>query len=237
MSEVADEQVSDWNLKHDTQPAKSDSLRSDQQVATAPDSQGGRKPVSFYMSLICLGLLALIVAWDATALAVAIPIIAELEATTLEAFFASIAFTLAVAISQPLYLSILDAIGRKVPLYVAMVLFTVGSIHFAVSQSITVVIAGHLIQGFGGINLPFVGPSIPLALLFMNLRPIDMDLKTKLRRLDWGGMFLFTVGATCISLPVSWADTLYSWSSWQTLFPLIIGIAAFITFGIYEARL
>lgn len=75
-----------------------------------------------------------------------------------------------------------------------------------------------------------------MALLFMHLRPIDLDLMTKLRRLDWIGMFLFTVGATCVALPVSWADTLYSWSSWRTFLPLLVGIAAFIAFGFYEAR-
>ena len=34
----------------------------DQQDATALYLRGGRKPFSFYMSLLCLGLLALIVA-------------------------------------------------------------------------------------------------------------------------------------------------------------------------------
>ncbi|KAI6091737.1 MFS general substrate transporter [Hypoxylon rubiginosum] len=273
--------------KHDAQPAV---IEGDQQAAT---SGAGKKPFSFYASLLCLTLIALIVTWDTTALSVAIPVIAEqLHATTLEAFFASIAFTLAVAISQPLYLSISDAVGRKIPLYFAMVLFTVGSILFAVAQSITVVIVGRLIQGLGGggldilqeiiivdmtslkerpmylaimalpiavgsimgpiigallcqfatwrwlgwINLPFIGPAIPLAIIFMRLRPIDLDLKTKLRRLDWGGMFLFTVGATCVSLPISWADALYPWSSWRTFLPLIIGVIAFVAFGFYEAR-
>lgn len=119
--------------------------------ATALHSGEGKKPFSFYMSLLCLGLVARIVAWDTTALSVAIPVIAtQLQATTLEAFFASTAFTLAVAISQPIYLSISDAIGRKIPLYAAMVLFTVGSILFAIAQSIMVVFTGRLIQGLGG---------------------------------------------------------------------------------------
>jgi MFS family permease len=122
-----------------------------QPVVTASLSREGRKPLSFYMTLLCLGLLALIVSWDATALSVAVPVIAEqLQATTLEAFFASIAFTLAVAISQPLYLAISDAIGRKIPLYAGMALFTLGSILFAVAQNITTAIAGRLIQGLGG---------------------------------------------------------------------------------------
>lgn len=135
----------------DAQLTAISSLGGDQQVATAPHCCEGKKPLSFYVSLLCLGLLALIVAWDTTALSVAIPVIAsQLQATTLEAFFASIAFTLAVAISQPLYLSTSDVIGRKIPLYIAMILFTIGSILFAVAPSITVVIAGRLIQGFGG---------------------------------------------------------------------------------------
>lgn len=70
----------------------------------------------------------------------------------------------------------------------------------------------------------------------MRLRPVDQDIKTKLRRLDWGGMFLFTLGATCISLPISWADALYPWSSWRSILTLVIGVIAFIAFGIYEAR-
>lgn len=127
----------------------------DQHGTTARDSQKGRKPVSFHVSLLCLGLLALIVAWDTTALTVALPVIAaQLQATTLEAMFASIAFTLAVAVSQPLYLSISDAVGRKVPLYVAILLLAVGSIVFAVAQSIMVVIIGRLIQGLGGYASP-----------------------------------------------------------------------------------
>lgn len=142
--------------KQDAEPASSEpSTGADQIFATAalPDQQKAtKKPFSFYLTLVCLGLLALIVAWDTTALSVAIPVIAaQLHATTLEAFFASIAFTLAVAISQPLYLAISDAIGRKAPLYTAMVLFTVGSILFAVAETMTVAIVGRLIQGLGGL--------------------------------------------------------------------------------------
>lgn len=140
------------NEKRENQAAVINASGEDQQnmAATAPN-QTSRKSLSFYMTLLCLALLALIVAWDTTALSVAIPVIAEqLQATTLEAFFASIAFTLAVAISQPLYLAISDAIGRKIPLYAGIILFTVGSILFAVAKNIKVAIAGRLIQGFGG---------------------------------------------------------------------------------------
>lgn len=36
--------------------------------------EAGKKPVSFFLSLLCLGIVVLIVSWDATSLAVALPV-------------------------------------------------------------------------------------------------------------------------------------------------------------------
>lgn len=49
-------------------------------------------------------------------------------------------------------------------------------------------------------------------------------------------MVLFTVGATALALPLSWADALYSWASWRTIVPFIIGILVLVVFGFYEKR-
>jgi MFS family permease len=199
---------------------------------------------------------------------------------------------LGVVVTQPIYASVSDILGRKLPLYAAMLLFAVGSIVFAVAQSMSVVIAGRVLQGLGGggldvleaiiiadltslkerplylglmaipiatgsilgpivgglfsefvswrwigwINLPLVGLAFALAVFFLHLRPIDMALGVKIRRLDWGGMLLFTVGATCLALPLSWADSLYPWSSWRTIVPFVIGILVLTVFGFYEKK-
>ncbi len=37
---------------------------------------------------------------------------------------------------------------------------------------------------FGWINLPLVGTAFVLAILFLNLKPIDMEFNVKIRRLD-----------------------------------------------------
>ena len=87
----------------------------------------------------------------------------------------------------------------------------------------------------GWINLPFVGLAFVLS-PFLRLRQIDMAFGAKIRRLDWVGMLLFAVGATCLALPLSWADSLYSWGSWRTIVPLIIGILVMVVFGVYEKR-
>ncbi|CAO1601817.1 hypothetical protein XANCAGTX0491_005454 [Xanthoria calcicola] len=49
-------------------------------------------------------------------------------------------------------------------------------------------------------------------------------------------MFLFAVGSTAFSLPLSWAGSMYPWSSWRTIVSLIIGAIVLVVFAIYEAR-
>lgn len=210
----------------------------------------------------------------------------------MQAFWANLAFMLAVVVTQPLYVSASNMIGRKPLLYTAFFLFGVGSLVFALAPNMRVVIAGRLIAGLGGggldvlnevlmcdittlkerplwmgiaampmavgvilgpivgalfteyvswrwlgwINLPLTAISAGLAFFFMDLKPLEGSLLSRLRRLDWYGMGLFTVGSTLFSLPLSWAGSLYPWSSWRTIVPLVIGFVILVAFGIYEKR-
>ncbi|GLB11600.1 hypothetical protein AtubIFM57258_008470 [Aspergillus tubingensis] len=77
----------------------------------------------------------------------------------------------------------------------------------------------------GWINLITAGATGVLAFFFLHLTP-----------LDWLGFALFVLISTIIALPLSWADTLYPWGSWQTLVPLLIGLLLIIPFGFVEKR-
>jgi MFS family permease len=68
----------------------------------------------------------------------------------LESFWANISFILGVAITQPIYVSLSDVLGRKIPLYTSLVLFAIGVIVFSVARNMSTLIAGRLIQGMGG---------------------------------------------------------------------------------------
>ncbi|KAI0400471.1 major facilitator superfamily domain-containing protein [Xylaria palmicola] len=252
-----------------------------------------RKPFSFYMSIAALGLLSLITSWDATSLSIALPTITQkLNGTTLLSFWANVSFTLGVAITQPIYVTVSDVFGRKQPLYASMALFVIGTITFATAQTMSILVVGRLIQGLGAggldvleeiiladittlkerplylgllaiaialgtitgpiigalfsdlvdwrwigwINLPIVGIVFLLSFLCLNLRPIPMGILAKARRLDWIGILLFAAGAAATSLPLSWAGSLYPWSSWRTIVPLIIGVFLLVSFGFYERR-
>ncbi|KAF1733868.1 putative transporter [Beauveria bassiana] len=108
------------------------------------------KPLRFHLAFLSLLIMVFIVSVDATALAVALPTITkEVNGTTLEAFWANIAFLLLVTIVQPIYTTLSDILGRKIPLYAAFFLFFVGSIVFAVAPSLPVIILGRAIQGLG----------------------------------------------------------------------------------------
>ena len=199
---------------------------------------------------------------------------------------------MAIVVTQPIYVTISDVVGRKIPLYVAFFFFFVGSIVFAVAQSMPVFVIGRMLQGLGGggldvlseiiladitslkerplylglyslpmagggvcgpiigaafsefvdwrwigwINLPIIAIGVGLAFFFLHLRHVGSTFRSKLRRLDWTGMLLFTIGSTTFALPLSWGGTIYPWSSWKTILPLIIGAIFLVGFGIYESK-
>ncbi|KAI0008840.1 MFS general substrate transporter [Xylariaceae sp. FL0662B] len=252
-----------------------------------------RKPLQFYLAFLSLVIMVLLVSLDSTVLSVAIPVITrELRGTSLDGFWANLTFLLAVVVTQPLYVSASDVIGRKPLLDAAFLFFFVGSIVFATAHSMAVVIVGRLVQGLGGggldvlnevlicdittlkerplwigllsvplaagsilgpvlgalftqyaswryigwINLPLVGISFGLAAYALRLKSLEGSLLTRLRRLDWIGMLLFTVGSAAFALPLSWGGALYPWASARTIVPLVVGFLVFVLFGIYEAR-
>lgn len=88
----------------------------------------------------------------------------------------------------------------------------------------------------GWINLITAGITGVLAVFFLHLKPIEGGIKDKMRKLDWSGFALFTVIGTAVALPLSWANTLYGWGSWQTLVLLIIGLLLLVPFGFLEKR-
>ncbi|VUC30987.1 unnamed protein product [Clonostachys rosea] len=252
-----------------------------------------KKSVAFYLTFIAVLLNLLVYTLDATSLAVATPTIAaELAGTTLQSFWASISYLLVVAVTQPLYATLSDTLGRKPCLYAAYLLFAAGSIVFALAKEMSGVIVGRVLQGLGGggldvlseivvtdmttlqerslylgllaiptalgsvlgptigglfsglvtwrwlgwINLPLLGLSFPITVFFLRLRSLEKPRLSGLRTLDWVGIALFSIGAVLVALPLSWAGSLYPWSSFRTLLPLLIGVAALFSFAFYEGK-
>lgn len=80
--------------------------------------------------------------------------------------------------------------GRKMVLYTAFVLFAVGSIVFAVSPNMGILIFGRTVQGFGGGGLDVLS------------EVITADITTLKERAFWIGMLSAPMSAGCILGPV-----------------------------------
>ncbi|KAM4060798.1 major facilitator superfamily protein [Hirsutella rhossiliensis] len=140
-------------------------------------SNDQKKTLGFKMSVLSLVIMCFIVSLDGTILAVAIPVIAQdLNGTTLEAFWASIAFILAVVITQPVYTNVSNVLGRLIPLYISFGLFMAGSIVFALANSMGVLIGGRVIQGLGAGGLDVFNEIILADITTLKERPMYLGL-------------------------------------------------------------
>jgi hypothetical protein len=87
------------------------------------------------------------------------------------------------------------------------------------------------------INLPIIGIGAVFIIFFLKLDQIPGQLVAKIRRFDWIGSTIFTASTVSFLVPMTWGGVMYSWSSWHTLVPLLIGVAGIVGFAFYERRL
>ncbi|KAL8653175.1 MAG: hypothetical protein Q9210_002248 [Variospora velana] len=176
----------------------------------AMESEGTKKPPAFYLSFIALNLMVFIISLDATALNVAIPnITSDLHGTTLEAFWANLSFICALVVTQPIYTNVSDVLGRKIPLNIAFFLYFVGSIVFAVANTMSIVLCGRILQGLGGGGLDVLGEVRLADLTTLKERPLYLGLFSL--PMAGGGICGPVIGAA-LSQFVSWR-----WIGWINL--------------------
>ncbi|KAF2119430.1 putative MFS multidrug transporter [Lophiotrema nucula] len=84
------------------------------------------------------------------------------------------------------------------------------------------------------LNLPIVGIALLGISVFLKLNMRRRPLKEKLRELDYLGTTLFIASITSFLMAVTWGGTQYPWESWQTLVPLLLGVAGMIAFCVWE---
>lgn len=86
------------------------------------------------------------------------------------------------------------------------------------------------------INLPIIGLASVLVFFFLNQTRIPGGVVHKLGRFDWVGAVLFTAGSTSVLFGITTGGIMYSWSSFRTLLPLILGVVILLAFAYWEVR-
>lgn len=86
-------------------------------------------------------------------------------------------------------------------------------------------------------NLPIIGIGSVGIFLFLKLHYRPRSIREKLAEIDYIGIILFTASAASFLIPITWGGVMYSWSSWRTLVPLILGAGGLLSFGIFETKI
>ncbi|KAF2730014.1 MFS general substrate transporter [Polyplosphaeria fusca] len=123
-------------------------------------------------------MLNLVVAWDATAVSIALPSIATaVRGSALASFWLSTGFLAAATIFIQPFSVLSDIFGRKALLLAALTLFTIGAFVTAVSRVIAGLLIGRVIQGIGA------GGIYALSSVIMT------DLVSEVDRRNWNAIF------------------------------------------------
>ena len=75
---------------------------------------------------------------------------------------------------------------------------------------------------------------MPLA--FRNLKlKTQLSFRERLRQIDWVGSVLSIVGPSSFLIGLTWGGVQYSWSSFKTWLPILLGVLSIAAFLVYEA--
>ncbi|OKO99615.1 hypothetical protein PENSUB_8268 [Penicillium subrubescens] len=87
------------------------------------------------------------------------------------------------------------------------------------------------------INFPFIGIGAILLAFSGGFLTAQGAFTVQVRKIDFVGIALFLPSSASFLIPLTWGGVLYSWDSWHSLAPLIIGAVGLCVFAIYEWRI
>ncbi|KAF7886067.1 hypothetical protein EAF00_010170 [Botryotinia globosa] len=85
------------------------------------------------------------------------------------------------------------------------------------------------------LNLPIIAVGFVGCVWFLRLERRERTIEEKLSEIDYIGSIIFVGSLTSFLIPLTWGGVSYSWTSWHTLVPLLIGATGLIIFCTYEA--
>jgi MFS family permease len=84
-------------------------------------------------------------------------------------------------------------------------------------------------------NLPIGGTSLVVMFIFLRVQyDHDKTFAERISRIDFIGNGILIAGTVAILYALTYAGTVYSWSSWHTLVPLLLGFLGLFLFLGYE---
>ncbi|KAB8298299.1 hypothetical protein EYC80_002028 [Monilinia laxa] len=84
------------------------------------------------------------------------------------------------------------------------------------------------------LNLPIIAVGFVGCVWFLQLERKERTFEEKLSEIDYIGSIIFVGSLTSFLIPLTWGGVAYSWKSWHTLVPLLLGAVGLLGFCAYE---
>ncbi|KAI0435794.1 MFS general substrate transporter [Xylaria telfairii] len=84
------------------------------------------------------------------------------------------------------------------------------------------------------LNLPICALVIPIQFLFLRIKHHAPQWKDVITRVDWIGNLVFIASISSLLIGLTFGGTVYPWSSWRSIVPIVLGVAGWASFHAYE---
>ncbi|KAI2467680.1 MFS general substrate transporter [Annulohypoxylon bovei var. microspora] len=84
------------------------------------------------------------------------------------------------------------------------------------------------------LNLPICGIVLPVMIFFLRIKHIPVPWKEVITQVDWIGDVIFIGSTTAILIGLTFGGTVYAWSSWRIIVPVVVGGVGWACFHGYE---
>ncbi|KAI1376081.1 MFS general substrate transporter-like protein [Hypoxylon crocopeplum] len=86
------------------------------------------------------------------------------------------------------------------------------------------------------LNLPVGGFALVVIVLYLHVNyRKEQTLADKLTKIDWVGNLIFIGSISSILIALSWAGSVYPWSSYHIIVPLVMGLVGLVLFMLFES--
>ncbi|KAI0102206.1 MFS general substrate transporter [Nemania sp. FL0031] len=84
------------------------------------------------------------------------------------------------------------------------------------------------------LNLPICALVLPILFLFLRIKHRDPQWKDVIVQVDWIGNLVFIGSISSLLVGLTFGGTVYPWSSWRSIVPIVVGVAGWASFHAYE---
>ncbi|CAI6331736.1 unnamed protein product [Periconia digitata] len=83
-------------------------------------------------------------------------------------------------------------------------------------------------------NVPISGVVLAVMIPFMRLKHTPQPWTRALSQIDWIGNIIFVMALTSLLIGLVFGGAVFSWGSWRVVVPIVLGVAGWVAFHIWE---